>query len=128
MTQKQTLLRILDFAERKATVDSNNAIAVRAAFVVLWLEDMNWHSEARAISARALAAPRHKAAYEKLERNDKLTGRLRDSAVSFNSHFGWGLDADEWRATQGATLVSELWDTIIAPRNARHRGAQPQQP
>jgi len=128
MTQKQALLRILDFAEWNATADRNSVIAVRAAFVILWLEDMNWHSEARALSARTLAAPRLKTAYENLERNDKLAGRIRDSAVSFNSHFGWGLNADEWRAAQGITLVEELWNIITALPNARHGGAQSQQP
>ncbi|MGA2175581.1 MAG: hypothetical protein ABSH38_11430 [Verrucomicrobiota bacterium] len=114
MTQKQALARILEFAQRNITVDSNNAIAARAAFVILWLEDMNWHSEARALADRTLATPRLKAASEKLEQDDKRTGQLQDAVALFNWLFGWGLNTDEWRATQGSTLVEELWNIITA--------------
>ena len=114
MTQKQALARILEFAQRNMTGDNNSAIAARAAFVILWLTDMNWHGEARALSDRMLATPRLKAAFQKLEQDEKRTGQLQDAVVLFNWLFGWGLNTDEWRATQGATLVEELWNIIAA--------------
>jgi hypothetical protein len=87
-------------------------MAARAAFVVLWLENINWHSEAHALSDRTRATPRLKNAFEKLEGDVIRTGELQDAAALFSWIFGYGLKTEEWRATSGAPLVEELWGII----------------
>jgi hypothetical protein len=114
MTQKQALTRVLERIPSSFGADSDTQAAERAFFVVEWLHDMNWHPEADALEERALAAPRLHAAFRALERDDQRTGTIEDHASFLNGIFGWGLETDDWRATQGAPLVEELWGIIIA--------------
>jgi hypothetical protein len=118
MTQKEALIRALEIAERSFRDDSNTLTAARAGFVALWLEDMNWHPESGAIAERALATQRLKVPFEKLQHDIIRIGELQDIVSFFNSLFGWGLKTTEWRATQGAGLVEELWEIILSPINA----------
>ncbi len=114
MTQKQSLARALAFAERDADDDGDGRLASRASFVVLWLEDMNWHDEARALMERIAIAPLLQAEFDKLQRDTRRTSALQQSAALFNQLFGWTLLPAEWPETHGAKLIEELWELINA--------------
>ena len=112
MTQKKALKRILEYAQRDIEGEGNTMMAARALFVVLWLEDINWHSEAHALCEKTLATPRLKSAFEKFEHDAIRTGEFQNAVAQFNWIFGYGLKTEEWRATTGAPLVEELWGII----------------
>jgi hypothetical protein len=110
MTHKQALVRILEMAQRTFGDDHDTVTAMRAFFVVVWLDDMNWHSEAEAIAKRALAMPPLAKAFRRLEQDEPRV--LYDLVSTFNDLFGWAIQPDEWRAPRGAKLVKELWEVI----------------
>lgn len=114
MTQKQTLIRALDFAKSPSDKGSPwNVMAARAFCVIAWLHDMNWHPEADALETRVNSSPRLARALSNLAKD--ATRRLQlEHIASFVLNFmcGAGLAPTDWQTTAGAPLVEELW-TII---------------
>lgn len=87
--------------------------AAAAFFIIDWLHDINWHSEAQTLEERVASDRLLSHAYAKLETDEKATRRIHDAISLLNHICGWGLSPDEWQATAGQPLVEELWMLLI---------------
>ena len=111
MTQKQILIRVLDFAELPFAGDPSKAAAARAYCVIAWLHDMNWHVEARVLEARAESVVMN-AAFRRLAEDTERTAELEYIASLMAWIYGQSLAVDDWRGLEDAELVAELWNII----------------
>ena len=113
MTQKQALRHALDYIQLPYS-DISEKRAARALFVILWLTDINWHTEAAALDKRVGSTAYLSQAFKKITTNQSVA--KHDQIVGFFNHlYGWGMKRDEWQATRGDALVQELWDMIHTP-------------
>lgn len=113
MTERAALLHALEYAESSFMNDGIKKKAARAFFICAWLEDKNWHAEMRALVERVSRTKYLNAAFKELEDDDRETTRLYHAVSLMNNIFGWGLATADWKATQGAPLVDELWNLVI---------------
>lgn len=109
MTQKQGLKNVLDSI-------SNTYLKYR--FIYEWLEDINWHPEARLIAERHLTDEDNRR-YQ--YHTQHLTERPHEEKYvdyyhAFNMIFGWGLDND-WESDSGEELVKEI-ESLIETKTA----------
>jgi len=100
MTQEESLKKLLE----------GDAPSNKLVFLYNWLEDINWHPEARILS-------------ELIEDGvyDELDTPFMGGKVSAFSHiFGWGLNTKEWNYTSGVNFVLELLETV----DLKHMGVR----
>jgi hypothetical protein len=112
MTQKHILTRALDFAQLPFAGNICRVKAARASCIISWLHDMNWHAEADALEHRVGSMPHLARAFEEIKADHVRVSKLEYIASLLNCICGHGLEQDEWRATEGAALVEELWPII----------------
>ena len=102
----------MSFAQLPVYGDNAAVVAARAALVIDWLDDMNWHDEAKALKDRIRTSAPVSAALSELAEHLARAAEI-DSVASFlNSMYDWRVQGNEWQATKGDTLVEELWSMI----------------
>lgn len=115
MTQKEILMHALAFVESPYHDDAAAMKAARASCVIAWLRHMNWRPEAEEIEAKLRSTGGLADAVEKLGKRGGTTDECETIASFLNQIYGWGIETGEWRATEGAALVEELWGLINTP-------------
>ena len=95
-------------------------MAAKYLFIGAWLEDINWHSEAKLLNE---VMPQHLLGAMKAIKGDSIIeGNVNDKmntinavASTFSYIFGWGIGLDEgFVDTSGNIFVAELVDMINA--------------